>query len=67
MQNGCVSTSRQAFTRPPNMYLARDLALRTTGPPALRPGWLGRLVRAAALPAGIPPGRSRPEPSGMPR
>jgi hypothetical protein len=45
----------------------RQRALPAAAPALFRPGWFGRLVRAASLPGGIPPGRSRPEPSGQRR
>jgi hypothetical protein len=37
---------------------------RGGGTAAQGPGWLRRVLHAAAVPGGIPPGRTRPEPPG---
>lgn len=53
-----------AAHRPPAMSSDHATTPRlppATRPAAFRPGWLGRLMHAASLPGGIPPGRSRPE------
>jgi hypothetical protein len=60
------ATRRRALRRAPlrQEVAAYGAEAADTRPAVLRPGWLGRLLRAVSLPGGIPPGRARPKPPG---
>jgi hypothetical protein len=64
MQSSYAHATRRSDSQSASDSRRSRVVLSMAAAALLRPGWLGRLVHAVAEPGGIPPGRSRPEPSG---